>query len=71
MSFRLDCTAFHMGTHAETEVYHRANQPASLADRLRAAMYLNSVAFDFDINNPPRLDRTAFSCRAYAHRQEK
>ena len=71
MSFRLDRTAFHAGTRAETEAYHRAKQPASLAARLRAAMYLNSVAFDFDINNPPRLDRTAFSCQAHAHRQEK
>ena len=68
MSFRLDRTAFHAGTHAETEAYHRAQQPETLAERLRAAMYLNSVAFNFDINHPPRMDRMAFSCRAHAHR---
>ena len=69
MSFRLDRTAFHVGTHAEAEAYHRQQQPATMADRLRAAQYLNSVAFNFDLHNPPRLDRTAFSCRAHAHRQ--
>jgi hypothetical protein len=68
MSFRLDRTAFHAGTHAETEAYHRAQTPATLAERLRVAMYLNSVAFNFDLYNPPRLDRTAFSCRAHESR---
>jgi hypothetical protein len=66
MSFRLDRTAFYAGTHAETVAYHRQNQPETLTERLRVAMYLNSTAFDFDLNNPPRLNRTAFSCRAHA-----
>lgn len=69
MSFRLDRTAFHAGTHAQAEAHHRQQQPATMAERLRAAHYLNSVAYNFDLNNPPRLDRTAFSCRAHAHRQ--
>ena len=68
MSFRLDRTAFHAGTHAQAEAYHRQQEPATLVERLRVAMYLNSVAFNFDPNNPPRLDRTAFSCRAHARR---
>ncbi len=71
MSFRLDRTAFHAGTHAETEAYHRAQQPETMADRLRAAMYLNSMAYNFDLNHPPRMDRTVFSCRAHAHRSEE
>ena len=65
---RLDRTAFHAGTHQQTEEYHRQHQPTTLADRLRAAAYLNSVAYNYDPDNPPRLDRTAFSCRAHAHR---
>ena len=68
MSFRLDRTAFHAGTHAETDAYHRAQRPETLAGRLRVAMYLNSVAFNFDPNNPPRMDRTAFVCRAHESR---
>jgi len=31
--------------------------------RLEAANYLNSVAYNFDINNPPRVDRTCFKIR--------
>ena len=68
MSFRLDRTAFHAGTHEQAEAYHRQHEPATLTERLRVAMYLNSVAFDFDLNHPPRLDRAVFSCRAHAHR---
>ena len=32
-------------------------------ERLRAAYYLISVAYDFDPENPPPVDRTKFSCR--------
>ncbi|QHV98340.1 hypothetical protein [Spirosoma endbachense] len=64
-SFRLDRTAFHMGTHEETEYYHARNQPKTFTERLQAATYLNSIAFRYDINNPPRLDRTAFSARKH------
>ena len=35
MPFRLDRTAFHAGTHAETEAYHRRQQSETLAERLR------------------------------------
>ena len=54
MSFRPDRTASHVGTHAETGAYHRAQAPTALAERLRVAMYLNSGALNFDTNNPPR-----------------
>ena len=66
ISFRLYQTAFHAGTHEEAEVYQCQNQPETLAERLRVAMYLNSVAFNFDIISPPHMDRTVFSCRAHA-----
>ncbi len=64
-SFRLDRTAFHMGTHEETERYHAQSQPETFVERLKAAAYLNSIAFRYDINNPPRLDRTVFSARKH------
>jgi hypothetical protein len=35
------------------------NQPKTSKERLLAANYLNSVAFQFDLNNPPKMDRTA------------
>jgi hypothetical protein len=67
MEFRLDRTAFHAGTHEETERYHARNQPKTMAERLQAAAYLNSVAFNYDLNNPPRLDRMAFSARRHTN----
>lgn len=33
----------------------------TVAERLRAAAYLNSIAYGYDINNPPRMDKTVFS----------
>lgn len=66
MEFRLDRTAFHAGTHEETERYHAQHQPETMAARLWAAAYLNSGAFNYDLNNPPRLDRTVFSARQHA-----
>lgn len=67
---KLDRTAFHMGTYEETEQYHAECHPKTLEERLRNAMYLNSIAFQFDINNPPRLDRTVFSTRKHSLNNE-
>ncbi|HEY0109771.1 MAG TPA: hypothetical protein VGB67_09100 [Fibrella sp.] len=67
MPYRLDRTAFHAGTHEQTEQYHAASQPVTYAERLRVAAYLNSVAYRYDLENPPRLDRTAFSARKHSH----
>lgn len=66
MNFRLDQTAFRAGTHeqlAQAERQHRLS--LSLAERLRAAAYLNSVAYGYDPENPPRLHRTQFSMRKH------
>ncbi|TPG60175.1 hypothetical protein [Hymenobacter nivis] len=68
MSFRLDRTAHHAGTHEQAAAYHAQNQPATPTERLWAAAYLNSVAFGYDLANPPRLDRTAFATRQHPHR---
>lgn len=68
MSLRLDRTAHHAGTHEQAAQYHARHQLASVAERLRAAAYLNSVACGYDLDNPPRLNRTAFATRRHAHR---
>ena len=36
----------------------------SWQERLKIASYLNSVAFNYDMNNPPRMDRTKFSTKS-------
>ena len=63
MSFRLDRTAHHAGTHEQAAQYHARHQPATPAERLRAAAYLNSVAYGYDLDNSRLLDRTAFIIR--------
>ncbi|RZJ87243.1 MAG: hypothetical protein EOO60_12405, partial [Hymenobacter sp.] len=57
MSFRLDRTAHNAGTHEQATHYHASQQPITLDERLSVAAYLNSVAYCYDLDNPPRLDR--------------
>ena len=61
--YRLDKTAFRAQTAAEASDNYNYWKKQSYAERLRASFYLNSVAYNFDINNPPRLDRTVFKTR--------
>lgn len=69
---RLDRTAFRAGSFAETEEYYRTFwRAATPAERLRAAHYFNSVAYGFDLNNPPPVDRTAFRMGRMADRSEE
>lgn len=65
MAYRLDRTAFHAGTHEQTAQYHADCQPITYEDRLRAAAYLNGIAFGYDPEHPPQLDRTAFNTRKH------
>jgi hypothetical protein len=62
---RLDRTAFFAGTHEQVAEYYAKNQPNTMEERLKAAYYLNSVAYGFDLNNPPKMDKTAFSMRKH------
>ena len=61
MSYKLDRSAFSMSSNKvqEPAIVYWKNK--SVLERLRASFYLNSVAFNFDISNPPKLDRTVFS----------
>lgn len=35
----------------------------SLSERLKVAYYLNSVAYNFDPDSPPKMDKTKFEAR--------
>lgn len=63
--FRLDRSAFHMGNHTTVASYHARMQPESFAGRLQAANYLISVAFQYDLRMPPKLDRDCFLARKH------
>ena len=60
---KLDRTAFKMGSHQQSSDNRDfwAKQP--MDERLKAAVYLNSIAYNFDINQPPKMDRTFFLMR--------
>jgi hypothetical protein len=62
MDFSFDKTAFKAQTFKE-EQKTKNFQDNTAIERLEISFYLNSVAFGFDINNPPKMDRTFFSMR--------
>ncbi|MEO8853997.1 MAG: hypothetical protein ABI359_09465 [Ginsengibacter sp.] len=62
--FKLDRMAFKMYHNSETQNNFLFWQSQSLEDRLKAANYLNSVAYNFSLNDPPKLDRTYFKIRS-------
>jgi hypothetical protein len=59
--YKLDRTAFQAMTFEEADDYQRDYRNYSVKQRLEVALYLTSIAYDFDINNPPRMDKTLFS----------
>ncbi|MGB8194663.1 MAG: hypothetical protein WCF67_22210 [Chitinophagaceae bacterium] len=62
--YKLDRTAFKAQTAEEASHQYGYWKKQTHEERLKAAFYLNSVAFNFDINNPPRLDRNSFKMRS-------
>lgn len=64
-NYRLDKTYFKAQSFQEAD-----NQKAywirqDVTERLRAAWYLISCAYGFNLDNPPRLDKTIFSMRKH------
>jgi hypothetical protein len=59
--YRLDRSAFKIQTLEEADNTRAYWLTQSLEERLRAAMYLNSIVYGFDPENPPRMDRSSFS----------
>jgi hypothetical protein len=62
--FRLDRTAFKAQTAAEAADHTRYYKGLTWQQRLKIANYLNSIAYNYPENTPPKLDRTKFSARA-------
>jgi hypothetical protein len=62
--FRLDRTAFKAQTAAEAADHAQYYKDLTWQQRLKIANYLNSIAYNYPENNPPKLDRTKFSARA-------
>jgi len=63
-NYRLDKTAFKAQTAHEAADHAAFYKKLSWQERLRIANYLNSVAYNYPENEPPRVDRTVFKARA-------
>jgi len=61
--FKLDRTVFKHQSIEEADKNTNYWLSKTLEERLAASFYLNSIAYNFDINNPPKMDRTVFSMR--------
>jgi hypothetical protein len=62
--YRLDRTAFKAQTAKEAADHSSYYKTLTLEERLDIVDYLNSIAYDYPLNNPPKMDRTAFSMRS-------
>lgn len=56
----MDKTAFKVQTVEEADDSMRDYSNHTLKQRLEIAYYLTSIAYKFDMDNPPRMDKTAF-----------
>ena len=63
--FKLDRTSGTGHTHEKSEKHSDYWKTKTVDERLEALMYLNSIAFGFDVNNPPRIDKTYFRVRKH------
>ena len=62
--FKFDRTAFKAMTADEADKEMQNTKHLTVAERLRVAMYLNSIAYNFPIDSPPKMDKTVFEARA-------
>lgn len=63
--FRLDRTKFKMQRFEEADIQYNYWHSKTVEERLQAAYYLISIAYQFELNNPPRLNTKAFSMRKH------
>jgi len=61
--FSLDRTVFKAHTAEEAGNHSSYYKSKSRKERLEIAAYLNSIAFNYPVNDPPRMDKTIFQAR--------
>jgi hypothetical protein len=59
--FKFDKKAFQAMKASEANDYQSNYSQDTLEYRLEVALYLTSIAYGFDMNNPPRMDKTIFT----------
>lgn len=58
--FKLDRSAFKAQTVEEASNHAVYYKSKTWQERLQIAAYLNSIAFNYQLDNPPKMDRTKF-----------
>lgn len=59
-TFRLDRTAFKAQTAEEAADHASYYAKLTWQERLAIAAYLNSVAYNYPLHQPPKMDKTKF-----------
>ena len=62
--YRLDRTAFKAQTADEASNHSTYYKTLTWQQRLSIANYLNSVAYNYPENEPPKMDKTIFKIRS-------
>ena len=63
INFKLDRTAFKPQTLADAANHKIYYQNLTWQERLSITFYLNSIAYKFDVNNPPKMNRNFFAVK--------
>jgi hypothetical protein len=58
--YKLDRNSFKKQSFEEASNHGYSYKNMSVSERLSVSFYLNSVAYNFDINYPPKMDKTVF-----------
>lgn len=61
--YKLDRTAFQARNASEQVNYGKEHRKLTWQERMRIHQYLNSVAYGYDLDNPPRMDKTFFQIK--------
>jgi len=63
--YKLDRTTFKAMTFKEADARNVFDKNTPLSERLRQGYFLISQAYGFPMDNPPKMDKTVFSCRKH------
>jgi hypothetical protein len=61
--YKLDRTAFQARNASERVNYCKEYQKLTWQERIRIHQYLNSIAYGYDLDNFPRMDKTIFKAK--------
>jgi len=65
--FQLDKTVFKKQSFRQSDNTRSYWLSKSIDERFQASLYLQSVVYGFDINNPPSMDKMVFKKRKHKH----